>query len=238
VDFAACAKEFQDVEQQHAELLAREALGSDDVRMRAGDEKSELIQNPHVVCVTSPQFKELGYANQIELVQSAFPDAIRHRVVLNSADLKRILLDEQVDIVHIAAFVCPRGGDLYFTAVDLPLGHATAGEVDVMKPDALISLLREANTRLVVLGASASLVLGAQLLTVTNVIAVRDMVSARAMASWVDTFYKTLLKQPLADSFELATQVSQAPMRLYAQQREFPSFKLQMTEPSALTARH
>jgi hypothetical protein len=79
--------------------------------------------------------------------------------------------------------------------------------------------MRKAKTRLVVLGGSASLVLAAQLLPITNVIAARDMVSARAMACWVETFYRTLMKEPLAAASELASRVSQAPMKLYAQQR-------------------
>jgi|GEM_PF-5591812 len=232
VDFNAYAREFHDIERQLAELMARDGLGGDHGDRPPRYEESELIQDPHVLCVTSQQFIELGYDNQLKLVLDAFPEAINHHFVLNSADLKRILLEEHVDIVHIAAFVCPRGGDLYFTPISLPLGGAVAGEVDSISPKELIPLLRKANTRLVVLGASASLVLGAQLITVTNVIAVRDMVSAKAMASWVGTFYKTLLKEPLADAFELATQVSQAPMWLYAQQHA-PSFKLQIPQLSA-----
>lgn len=80
-----------------------------------------------------------------------------------------------------------------------------------------------------VLGGSASLVLAAQLLPVTNVIAARDMVSARAMASWVETFYKTLMREPLAAASELASHVSQAPMKLYAQQRHVPSMTVQLS---------
>jgi hypothetical protein len=77
--------------------------------------------------------------------------------------------------------------------------------------------------------ASASLVLGAQLLEVTNVIAVRDMVSPKAMASWIEEFYTTLIKEPLAKAFELATAVSEAPMMLYAQQRHAPSMTVRIS---------
>ena len=185
-----------------------------------------------MICVTSPQFRELGYANQLSLVLGAFPETIEHQFVLNSAELKEALTDgRQVHILHIAAFVCPRGGHIYFTPVRLPLGDSAVEDPDVITPEALVSLIDNAQTRLVVLGASASLVLGAQLLPVANVIAVRDMVSAKAMASWVETFYKTLMKEPLLAAFELATQVSQAPMRLYAQQRHAPLLKLTVAGP-------
>jgi hypothetical protein len=79
--------------------------------------------------------------------------------------------------------------------------------------------------RSVVLGGSASLVLAAQLLSVTNVIAARDMVSARAMAVWVETFYDKLTQEPLAVAAQLASDVSQAPMKLYAQQQNLPSMR-------------
>jgi len=231
------AQQFLTLQTELEELIQSEHNAVERDGKATVDRSPELIKNPRVVCVTSPQFRELGYANQLELVLGAFPESIRHEFVLNSGDLRRILLDEQVDIVHIAAFVCPRGGDLYFTHVGLPLGDSDVEEPDVVSPESLVSLLRKANTRLVVLGASASLVLGAQLLAVANVIAVRDMVSAKAMASWVETFYKTLLKKPLVEAFELATQVSQAPMWLSAQQSYVPSMKLDMSDPPVLMGR-
>jgi len=219
VDFAAYAAEFAELEQQSRALTSTEEAGG------PHGPDSERIENPNVVCVTSPQFKELGYENQLQTVINAFPTTIRHQFVLSSTELRKVLLEERIDIVHIAAFVCPRGGDLYFSRVELPLGHPGDGELDRVPPEVLVSLLRRAGTRLVVLGASASLVLGAQLLSVTNVIAARDMVSATALASWVDTFYKTVTNEPLTVAFKLACEVSQAPMTLYAQQRHDPAVK-------------
>jgi hypothetical protein len=235
VNFDEYARHFLALQMELEKLVQSEHNAIERAGKAIVDSNLELIRNPRVVCVTSPQFRELGYANQLDLVLGAFPESIRHDFVLNSEDLRRILLTEQVDIVHIAAFVCPRGGDLYFTPVNLPLGDGAVEDPDVVSPESLVSLLQRANTRLVVLGASASLVLGAQLLAVTNVIAVRDMVSAKAMASWVETFYGTLLKKSLAEAFELATQVSQAPMWLSAQQNDVPSFKLDMSEPPAMS---
>lgn len=234
VDFDAYAQQFFMLQTELEDLIQSEHDAVERNSKASIERSPELIKNPRVVCVTSPQFRELGYANQLDLVLGAFPASIRHDFVLNSRDLRKILVNEQVDIVHIAAFVCPRGGDLYFTPVTLPLGSSAVEEPDAVSPESLVSLLRQANTRLVVLGASASLVLGAQLLEVANVIAVRDMVSAKAMASWVETFYTTLLKKPLVEAFELATQVSQAPMWLSAQQSYVPSIKLDMSSPPAL----
>src|SRR5262249_48599721 len=142
----------------------------------------------------------------------AFPKGIRHQFILNSVELRSVLVEQRVDIVHIAAFVCPRGGDLYFSSVELPLGNPGPGEIDRVPAEALAALIEKARTRLVVLGASASLVLGAQLLPVTNVIAARDLVSPTAMALWVEMFYKRLASDSIAAAFKLASEVSQAPM--------------------------
>lgn len=218
VDFEGYAAEFAEVETQAKALASMDDADPD----MAGSLETVRIENPNVVCVTSPQFRELGYENQLQMVIDAFPKQLRHQFILSSADLQRVLLEERVDIVHIAAFVCPRAGDLYFSRVELPQGSAADGDIDRMSPEALATLIAKARTRLVVLGASASLVLGAQLLPVTNVIAVRDLVSPMAMASWVKIFYKALATDSLAAAFKLARDLSQAPMWLYARQGLLP----------------
>jgi hypothetical protein len=229
VDFDAYAAEFREIEEEFAVVASKRNAGIAAVGNATAHAQTEMIRDPNVLCVTSAQFKALGYENQLQIVLDAFPNNIRHQFVVSSAELSRILLEESVDIVHIAGFVCPRGGDLYFSSVELPSGASNSSEVDRLSADALVALLKRANARLVVLAGSASLVLAVQLLTVTNVIGARDMVSARAMASWVDTFYKTLTKETLAVANELASQVSQAPMKLYAQQRETPAMTVALS---------
>jgi TIR domain len=119
VNFEKYAKEFNALEELLAALEKRKTGDASG----APEAEPELIQNPHVLCVTSHQFRELGFANQLQIVLDAFPKNIKHEIVLNSKDLSKILLEERVDIIHIAAFVCPRGGDLYFSSVELPLNH-------------------------------------------------------------------------------------------------------------------
>ncbi|MDM0001826.1 toll/interleukin-1 receptor domain-containing protein [Variovorax sp. J22P240] len=230
VDYEGYAEEFRKKEDQFSELMRKEQPGDVSEDKESSSLEPELIKDPHVLCVTSSQFRELGYANQLQIVLDAFPKDIRHNVVSNSADFKRILLDDQVDIIHIAAFVCPRGGDLYFSPVELPLGRSSSEDVDLVAVDVLVALLKRSRTRLVVLGGSASLVLATELLPVTNVIAARDMVSAKAMASWVETFYDRLTRESLVAASELASHVSQAPMKLYAQQRDAPSMTFRLTD--------
>jgi hypothetical protein len=229
VDFEQYAAEFAAIDKSLSEArLETETLSAS----KSSDLEIETIRNPHVLCVSSQQFRDLGFGNQLQTVLDAFPAELRHEIVLDSATLKRVLVSGNVDIIHIAAYVCPRSGDLYFSSIDLARGFSSVEPADRLRPDELVALLKSAKTRLVVLGASASLILAAQMLPVTNVIATRDMVSANALASWIETFYKLLMQgKALAEAFDLATSLSHAPMQLYGQQRSVPSITFQSPAP-------
>jgi hypothetical protein len=179
------------------------------------EQTSETVSNPRVLCISSPQFLEIGYQNQLEVVLSAFPDDLAHLRVDNAKDLQLQLTTSGFDIVHIAAFVCPRSGDMYFSSVDLNTGERTTSEVEIVGAKALALLLKMAKTRLAVITSCDSLALAATLLGVTNVVATRDMVSPKMMAAWVEGSYGMLKKRPLSESFEYAMGFSRAPMCLY-----------------------
>lgn len=226
VDFQKYADEFGKIEENFKDLKQACDQGCEENNQQSHS-NLETIKNPHVLCVTSPQFRELGFENQLQQVLNAFPHNIKHDFVMNSTELQKILLKEQVDIIHIAAFVCPRGGDLYFSPVALPLGKSSIEDPDLVTPDSLVTLLKKAKTRLVVLGGSESWVLAAELLSTTHVIAARDMVSTRAMAKWVEIFYQTLTNESISTANEIATRISQAPMRLYGQQQAPPIINIE-----------
>jgi hypothetical protein len=209
VDFTSYANEVRSFEKDY--------LSNHDIAHKQ-IEDDPVIVAPRVVCVTSSQFLEMGFKNQIEMVVNAFPQNIQHDRVTTSRDLQQLLMSEEVHIVHIAAFVCPRSGDIYFSDVDVPSGKSLVEDPDIITADAFAELLKAAKTRLVVVGSCESLVLAATLLPVVNVVATRDMVSSSMMAKWVDTFYTALsLKKPLSVAFDLAVKQSGAPMRLYGQ---------------------
>lgn len=79
-------------------------------------------------------------------------------------------------------------------------------------------LLERARTRLVVIASGDSLALATLLLSLTNVISPRDIISAKAMAGWVQTSYAALRTETLADACELAAAQSGASMKLLSQQ--------------------
>jgi hypothetical protein len=229
VDFPALARDFQALEQEYSVQRSDDAAA---VR----DPNRESIKDPHVLCVSSEQYLQLGFENQLQEVIDAFPEDLIHDRVLTSSDLERVLQGQRTDIVHIAAYVCPRSGALHFSPVELPSGKPETTDLDVIGPDALVMLLKDAHTRLVVIASGDSLALATMLLPVTNVIAPRDIVSSTAAASWVRTFYKTLRVKSLAEACEFASAKSHAPMRLLTQQMATPVMKMSWSQESTRKA--
>ncbi len=209
VDFASYAKEVGAFESEYKANRTGVRAPS------TAQANAEVVQNPRVICVSSQQFLKLGFENQLEIVLKAFPSDVVHERVFTSKDLRELLGGGRFDIVHVAAFVCPRTGDLYFSDVDLTTGESTSADVDLITADALTSLLEMARTKLVVITSCESLVLAATLVAVTNVVATRDMVSPKMMAAWVESFYGMLPSQPIQQAFDYAVKASRSPMRYY-----------------------
>ena len=88
----------------------------------------------------------------------------------------------------------------------------------MLSADALADLLQMMRAKLVVIGSCDSIALGASLVNVCNVIAARDMVSAKMMAAWVEAFYAKLRHHSLSEALDFALKVSRAPMRFYGRQ--------------------
>ena len=211
VDFVSFAAAFQALEEEYA-VQQKEQSAASICR------SAESIVNPTVLCVSSQQYLQMGYENQLQDVLDSFPKDLRHDRVTTSAELERVLVHNPVAIVHVAAYVCPRTGAMYFTPVRLPTGENETNAPDFIRAGAFARLIEKAGTRLVVIASGDSLALATVLLPVTNVIVPSDIVSAQAMASWIRTFYAALSVQPLADACEYAQASTLAPMQLLTQQ--------------------
>jgi hypothetical protein len=216
VDFEAIGQEFVQLEIEYAEQLRLESVAS---QVQNSD---TIVQDPRLMCVSSRQYRELGLANELQIVLDAFPKDLRHDVVTTSTELTSILGSHQVDVVHIAGYVCPRSGTLYFSRVELPLGRSVAENEDYIRADALALLLETARTRLVVIASGDSLALATRLLPLTNVISPSNIITAKAMAKWVQTFYTTARTRTLAEACEFATAQSGASMKLLTKQVPTP----------------
>jgi hypothetical protein len=212
VDFDRLSETFKALELEYSAQLRAEASASQQ------QNRDSIVHDPRVMCISSAQYLQLGFANQLQTVLDAFPKDLRHDVVTTSKELVGILSSQQVDVVHIAAYVCPRTGTLYFSRIELPLGRPADEDEDFIRADALAILLERARTRLVVIASGDSLALATVLLPLTNVISPRDIISAKAMAIWVGTFYTFLRTRTIAEACELAAAQSGASMKLLTQQ--------------------
>jgi hypothetical protein len=212
VDFATYVREISSLE------VAYNKRRTDLVKDNLGDTGREIVKNPRALCISSPQFRKLGFENQLQKVLDAFPSSVEHIRVFDSRTLQEVTSQGRFDIVHIAAFVCPRTGDLYFSDVDLNTGQPTAVPVDQITADGLAALLQICETKLTVITSCDSVALAATLITASHVVAARDMVSSKMMAAWVEAFYGMLPRRPLSQALEFAMKSSGAPMRLYAKQ--------------------
>jgi hypothetical protein len=192
-----------------------------------------VVQDPRALCISSQQFLKLGLENQLTQVLAAFPSDMRHDRVFDALSTRRALSQDRFDIVHLAAFVCPRSGAVYFSDVDLRTGKPSPDVTrDVIEADDLVSLLRGARSRLAVITSCDALALATSLIATCHVVAARDMVSPNMMAAWVEAFYNLLPNAPLSDALEFAMRASGAPMRLYAQQPN--SVDLRLERPTAI----
>lgn len=214
IDFQALANEIAAFETEYKNQRSLSTVAS---TLQSGG--VERIRDPKALCISSPQFAKLGFENQLQIVLNAFPAVVPHQRVFSSDELRAaISSDRKFDIVHIAAYVCPRSGDLCFSDVDLNSGVSLAAKADVLSADGLASLLEMAEAKLLVIGSCDSIVLAATLVNVCHVIAARDMVSPKMMAAWVEAFYRKLTHTSLLQALDYALKISEAPMRFYARQ--------------------
>lgn len=223
VDFQAYERQLAALEQTYASEHGRLKEGCVD------QSDVEIVRNPRVVCISSEQFMREGFDNQLDIVLNAFPALLRHDRVFDSETLKKTFMADKAHVVHIAAYVCPRSGDLYFSDVNLGTGEPSQSRsVDRISADALEQLLKMADTRLVVITGSDSMALTATLLGAAHVIAARDMVSPRMLATWVAEFYRMLPTHQLSVALEFAMNASRAPMRLYPKRQKSVDLVLEL----------
>jgi hypothetical protein len=211
-DFSGLADEFRNLEREYERQLAAETAAS---RRQNGD---SIVQDPHVLCVSSRQYLDLGLANELQTVLDHFPKNLQHEIVTTSKELFGILGPQVVDVVHIAAYVCPRTGRMYFSEVEMPSGRSLVDPPDFVEARALAMRLKSAKTRLVVIASGDSLALATELLDCTNVISPHGIFSAGALSNWMTTFYVSIKTSTIAEACDLATAQSRVPMKLLTQQ--------------------
>jgi hypothetical protein len=225
VDFNALADEVRAFEERHSEQkdMVTEAFYCG----AQTPTTDQVVPNPKVLCATSTQYQDT-ISEDIELIRAAFPESVRHLVSTSSADLRKLLVENRFDIIHVASFICPLSGDLIFSEVDPRTKKDISGKPDYLEIETFVRLVMEAGASLVVLPNNEALPLVAKLLPVTNVVFALDPIDLKTLANWIKDFYLMLSKgYSLSDACRKAFAQHQAPMNLYPQlpansARKFP----------------
>ena len=77
----------------------------------------ETIKNPKVLCACSPFFFKQSFQKDVELIREETKNLsaqISEFNNINSQQLIKLLFDDKFDIIHIAAYVHPKTGDVCF----------------------------------------------------------------------------------------------------------------------------
>ena len=225
VDFNALATEVRAFEVRHSEQkdTVAEAFYSG-AETKTTD---QVVLNPKVLCATSKQY-QATIGEDIQLIREAFPEAVSHLVSTSSADLRKLLVENRFNIIHVASYVCPLTGDLIFSEVEPKTKKDVSGKPDYLEAETFVRLVMEAGASLVVLPNNEALPLVAKLLPVTNVVFALDPIDVKTLANWIQDFYLMLSKgYSLSDACRKAFAQHQVPMNLYPQlpansERRFP----------------
>jgi hypothetical protein len=185
---------------------------------RLGAPAIEIVRNPKVLCACSPWYFQLSFTKDVELIRKETEKLSARISELYNADsvkLRDALMDNTFDIVHIAAYVNPKTGDIYFSDLNSEGVPDDSDGVDSISAASFCRLIELAKARLVVLTACESVILAAKLAKFTNMIAATDCVSVKEFLEWELGLYRCLSKGiSLSNSFETAHSLSKAPMLL------------------------
>jgi len=185
---------------------------------RMGAPSVEIVKTPKILCACSPQFFDLSFSKDVELIKKETGRLSAQVTELYSTDSQSFtnaLMDNTFDMIHISAYVDPKTGEVYFSPVEGDSRPADGTPVDSISATSFSKLIELTKARLVVLATCDSLVLAAKLAKSTNMIAAADSVAIEEMLQWEMAFYKCLSKGiSLSNSFETASSLSKAPMLL------------------------
>ena len=144
-DLAAKVKEF---EQRHRQDKAAMMESVDAASTTSSTDLT--LPHPRVLCVSSKQF-EATVGKDLELIRRSFPDIVQHELCVSSCEVRRLLVDNTFDIVHVAAYICPVYGDIVFSEVDPKTKSDVSGNPDLLNPKQFADLVKTTKAKLVVL---------------------------------------------------------------------------------------
>jgi hypothetical protein len=148
-------------------------------RERLEQPKIETIKAPKVLCACSPWYFKRAFQRDVELIRQETKNLsarISESHNINSRQMTEILLEETFDIIHIAAYVHPKTGDVCFGDLTSEGGPVNDETADPIPATAFSRLVELTKAKLVVLATCDSLILAAKLAKITNMIAATDFI--------------------------------------------------------------
>ena len=212
-NFDELAGKVKDFEERHRQDKAAMMEAAD-----AGSTTSSTdvkLPHPRVLCISSKQFEET-VGKDLELIRRSFPDIVQHERSVTSEEVRRLLVDNVFDIVHVAAYICPTRGDIVFSDVDPNTKKDVSGKPDLLGPEQFAQLVKSSGAKLVALANNETTALVARLLPVTNVAFALEPMDLKTLRDWIQEFYRLLATgRTLSDACRRAVAEYQSPMRLY-----------------------
>jgi hypothetical protein len=178
----------------------------------------EIIKNPKILCACSPQYFHLSFQKDVDLIRNETEKISAQILDLHSTDSERLtntLMENKFDIIHIAAYVDPKTGEIYFNDMRLNGALPDGVKIDSIPAIGFSKLIELAKAKLVILATCDSLILAAKLAKVANMVAATDWVSVDDILKWEMGLYRCLAKGvSLSNAYETASSLSKAPMLL------------------------
>jgi len=163
----------------------------------------ELVQVNNLFCGVTEDFAVRGGDKDIAILKDNFKDKV---TVVENMTLKKLrdaLSSKQYEIVHLVGFVELSSGDFIFN------------ENEKVKPEGLLQLLQNSNTKLAVLATCDSLMLGAVLARHMSVISGAGTILVENIVKWEDCFYDMLAQgKSLTKAYDIAQATVDAPMMM------------------------
>ncbi|MBM4264102.1 MAG: hypothetical protein FJ145_22105 [Deltaproteobacteria bacterium] len=199
-DFTKIAAELNQIEKKY--IAARES--------------AEIIKNPRILCAASEQFAEpsLGFDLDVAVLEKTFPKCVEVERSLTAKRLRELLTKQRFDIVHLVLGVDADDADLIFSPIDFGTNKPATAAVDKMSAEGFGVLLKESNTKLVVLATCKALLLGVEVSHIANMAAADATITGEQAAEWEECFYGFLAEgKSLFKAFELTRSQSSTPIR-------------------------
>lgn len=165
-----------------------------------------IVKSPRVLIAATELFTnpELGFDEDIKAIRElgGSPPTIARN--LTSDMLKELMTHNKFDIVHLLVYVGQENGDLIFS------------QHDKLNADGFGELVKLTGARLVILATCDSVVLGAKISRIANVISAASQIEVPGFLSWEKSFFSVLAqKYTVAQAYDISRSIAGLPFVLH-----------------------